>query len=60
VTTLLGRQASVSVSENRMISGKNQTLGPALGFLATLSSDGVSVDLTAIAQFTEAATEVGQ
>ena len=60
VTTLLGRQASISVSDTRMIAGKNQTLGPSLNLLAALSADGVSVDLDAIAQYTEAAADAGQ
>ena len=60
VTTLLGRQAAMSVGDTRMIAGKNQTLGPSLNLLPALSADGVSVDLTAIAQFTEAAAEAGQ
>jgi hypothetical protein len=60
VTTLLGRQAAISAGDTRMIAGKNQTLGPSLNLLPALSADGVSVDLDAIAQFTEAAAEAGQ
>ena len=60
VTTLLGRQAGISVGDTTMIAGKNQTLGPSLNLLPTLSADGLSVDLTAIAEFTEAAAEAGQ
>ena len=43
-----------------MIAGKNQSLGPSLNLLPALSGDGVSVDLDAIARYTEAAAEAGQ
>jgi Flp pilus assembly secretin CpaC len=60
VTTALGCQAAMSVGDTRMIAGKNQHLGPSLNLLPTLSADGVSVDLTAIAQYSEAAAEAAQ
>ena len=55
VTTSCGNQANVSVQETRMIAGKNQSLGPSLGLLPTLSADGVSLDLDATALYTTAA-----
>ena len=47
VITLAGRQAAVSATEVQTIAGKEETLGPSIDLLPSISADGVSVDLDA-------------
>jgi type II secretory pathway component GspD/PulD (secretin) len=56
VTTTQGCPAHLTVQDKVMIAGENHVVGPALLVLPSLSEDGSSVDLTAIAQYNIAET----
>jgi hypothetical protein len=52
VTSLLGMQSQVSVSDQRIIAGKNQNLGPMVDLFPARSQDGVSIDLGVLVRYT--------
>jgi hypothetical protein len=60
VTTEQGRQVAVSMREDVMIAGKNQTLGPSVDMVPGISQDGASVNLGVIVRYSEAATSDSQ
>lgn len=50
VLTSDGRQAVVSMTQNRMVEGREHTLGPSLDVEPRISADGSSVNLTVVAR----------
>jgi type II secretory pathway component GspD/PulD (secretin) len=56
VLTLDGRQAVLSMTENRMVAGREHALGPSLDVEPRIAADGSSVNLTVVARLRRASS----
>lgn len=56
ITTLDGRQAQVSVTNEKSFAGQTYSLGPAVDIVSHIAQGGASVDLTIVARLTVPST----